>query len=216
VVALPASAHVRVKPDSTESGGYAGLTFRVPNESDKASTTKLVLTLPQDKPFSHVSVKPVPGWTAAVSEAPLPTPVTVKGTTLTKAARTITWTSDKDAGIAPGQYQEFSISAGPLPAPGALVLPVAQTYSDGKVVKWDQPSTAGAQEPEHPAPQFDVTPAASTAPAADSNDTVQADAVPTQEQPDLTARWLAGGALALAVVAVGMQFRGSRLRTRAA
>jgi hypothetical protein len=175
-----------------------------------------VLTLPQDKPFSHVSVKPVPGWTAAVSEAPLPTPVTIKGTTLTKAARTITWTADKDAAIGTGQYQEFSISAGPLPAPGTMVLPVSQTYSDGKVVKWDQPSTAGGEEPEHPAPQFDVTPASSSGDATASHNTVQADAVPTQDEPDLAARGLAGAALALAVVAVGLQVAGSRRRTKTA
>ena len=66
----PASAHVRVKPDTTAAGSYAGLTFRVPNESDTASTTRMVLTLPQDRPLGHVSVRPVPGWTATVTRPP--------------------------------------------------------------------------------------------------------------------------------------------------
>ena len=164
----PASAHVRVKPDATASGGYAGLTFRVPNESDTASTTRIVLTLPQDRPLANVSIRPVPGWTATVVQADLPTPVTSNGATLTKAPRTVTWTaSSPAAAVAPGQYQEFAISAGPLPTPGQLLLPVAQTYSDGTVVNWNQPQESGKQEPEHPAPQFVVTAAADPAqPAA--------------------------------------------------
>lgn len=46
VGAQPASAHVTVRADATAAGAYAGLTFRVPNESDSASTDKLVVTLP--------------------------------------------------------------------------------------------------------------------------------------------------------------------------
>jgi uncharacterized protein YcnI len=216
LTALPASAHVRVRPDSTASGGYAGLTFRVPNESDTASTTKLVLTLPQDKPFSHVSVKPVPGWTATVAEAALPSPVIVKGATMTKAVHTITWAADKGAAIAPGQYQEFSISAGPLPAPGALALPVAQIYSDGEVVRWDEPTTEGGEEPAHPAPQFEVAPADGSSHAAASGGHVMATVEPAPTEPDTAARALAGGALVVALLAAGAQLVGARRRARSA
>src|SRR5699024_10446028 len=121
---LPASAHVHVHPDSTASGSYAALTFRVPNESDDASTTKLVVTLPQDRPLASVSVRPIPGWSAEVTTKDLPEPVTANNLKLTEAPRTVTWTADStEAGIAPGEYQEFAISAGPLPEPGTLVLP---------------------------------------------------------------------------------------------
>ena len=209
----PASAHVRVKPDSTVSGSFAALTFRVPTESDTASTTKLVLTLPQDTPFAHVSVRPVPGWNAVVTEASLPTPVTANGTTLTKAARTVTWTADKGAAIGPGQYQEFAISVGPLPAPGTLVLPVAQTYSDGTVVGWDEPSQPGQAEPQHPAPQFDVTPK----PDPVSSQTALVDAAPaadvTATGPDPLARGLAAGALLVAHAGVGAQLWLARRRS---
>lgn len=216
--AIPASAHVRVKPDSTVAGSYAGLTFRVPNESDDASTTKVVLTLPQDQPFRHVSVRPLPGWAATVTEATLPTPVTLDGSTLTKAARTVTWTSTGDQAIAPGQYQEFAVSAGPLPTSGTVVLPVAQTYSDGEVVEWATPQAAGGPEPEHPAPQFDVTAAAdgantvaATTAGADVAAPVGADADPT----DPVARGLAGGALLVALLGVGAQVVARRRRVEA-
>ena len=99
--ALPAAAHVRVIPEATASGGYAAITFRVPNESDTASTTELVVTLPQDRPLATVSARPVPGWTAKVTTAQLPEVVTAKDLKLTEAPRTITWTADSTAaGIA--------------------------------------------------------------------------------------------------------------------
>ena len=160
LAAQAAQAHVRVQADSTQSGSFSQLTFRVPNEEDSAGTVTVQVTLPQDTPFLHVSTKPLPGWTATVTEQPLPAPVTVSGTTVTKAPRTVTWQAQAGTRIEPGQYQDFDISAGPLPAAGTVLLPATQTYSDGTVVAWDQPTPAGGPEPEHPAPALVVTAAA--------------------------------------------------------
>ena len=149
ITAQAAAAHVRVHADSTEAGSISQLTFRVPNESDTAGTVTVEVTLPQDTPLLYVSTKPLPGWTATVTEQPLPAPVTVEGTTLTKAPRTVTWQAQSGTRIDPGQYQHFDISAGPLPAAGTVALPAVQTYSDGTVVRWNQPTPAGGAEP-HP------------------------------------------------------------------
>jgi uncharacterized protein YcnI len=154
--AATASAHVRVTPDNPTSGGFSALTFRVPNESATAGTVKLTVTLPQDTPFLYVSTKPVPGWTAAATKAKLAKPVESYGTTLTEAVSEVTWTADKGVAIGPGEYQEFSLSVGPLPEPGTVLLPTAQTYSDGTVVAWDQPTPASGEEPEHPAPAIEI------------------------------------------------------------
>jgi uncharacterized protein YcnI len=200
---------VRVRADSTLTGSYAALTFRVPTESATASTTRLALTLPPDRPFGHVSVRPVPGWRVEVTQAALPHPVAVNGATITKAARTVTWTADTGSGIAPGQYQEFSISVGPLPSPGTLVLPVTQEYDDGKVVAWDQPEQRGEPEPERPAPQVDVVGAASSGDGGTTRHPVSA-ATPTDtasSAPDSLARVLAGGALLVALVVGAAQLR---------
>lgn len=153
---LPATAgaHVTLHTDSTASGSFSALTFRVPNESDAASTVKLEIQLPKDTPFLYVSTKPVAGWTVKTTEAPLPEPVESYGTTITKAVSTVVWTASNAAAVKPGEYQEFSISAGPLPKPGTIELPAVQTYSDGKVVKWNQPTPASGEEPEYPAPTF--------------------------------------------------------------
>lgn len=188
-----ASAHVPVTPASTAAGASTTLSFRVPNESASAATTAVTLTMPTKTPLIAVSARPVAGWTVSVTEAPLPTPAVVDGTTITSAPATITWTAtDLSAGIGQHQYQEFEISAGPLPAAGTeLVFPATQTYSDGTVVHWDQIQT-GATEPQYPAPAFTVTAAA--AGAGDG------DAAPSPS--DSTTRALAGSGVVLGVVAV--------------
>lgn len=193
--AASASAHVRVHPDSTTSGSFSELTFRVPTESATAGTVKVEVQLPQDTPFLSVSTRPLTGWTATTTEAALPKPVESEGATITKAVRTVTWTAVKGTQVAPEQYQEFAMSVGPLPAPGTVLLPATQTYSDGEVVTWDQPTPASGEEPEHPAPALVVTAAAASVPAA-------ADVVTTAGGSDPVARGL--GVVALVVAAAGL------------
>lgn len=54
-----ASAHVTVHPESYAKGATDGvLTFRVPNEEDTASTTKVQVFLPTDHPVLGVLVTP--------------------------------------------------------------------------------------------------------------------------------------------------------------
>jgi periplasmic copper chaperone A len=153
-----ALAHVTVSPTSTSEGGFSQLTFSVPNESETASTNKLEVTLPTDTPFTSVSVKPIDGWTAEVIETELPEPVEVNGATVTRAATSVVWTADEAHHIGPNQYQTFSISVGRLPAEGTTVLlPAAQSYTDGTVVNWSEPHAEGQEEPELPAPSIITT-----------------------------------------------------------
>ncbi len=212
LAAQAAQAHVRVQADSTQSGSFSQLTFRVPNEEDSAGTVTVQVTLPQDAPFLHVSTKPLPGWTATVTEQPLPAPVTVSGTTVTKAPRTVTWQAQAGTRIEPGQYQDFDISAGPLPAAGTVLLPAAQTYSDGTVVAWDQPTPAGGPEPEHPAPALVVTAAAVPTGGGTAVPAVAASASPSAaaDTSDPVARVLAGAALVVAVVGMVLAVRRRR------
>jgi uncharacterized protein YcnI len=198
-------AHVQVIPETTAVGSeITKLTFRVPNESDTAGTTALSISLPTKTPFAEVLAEPVEGWTVTVTEAKLPEPVTLDGTKLTEAPSTVTWTATKGHQVGPGQFQEFAVSAGPIPE-GAkeLSFPATQTYSDGTVVKWNQPQPAGADEPEHPVPSFTVTAAvvegatpAESAAASPAAALPQAnDAVAEVDSSDGTARALAAGGL---------------------
>jgi uncharacterized protein YcnI len=178
LTAASASAHVHVEPSSTEPGAFSVLTFRVPTESATAGTRKVEVTLPTDDPFPSVSPKALAGWTVTVTEAKLPKPVVDDdGATLTEAPHTVTWTAGPGSEVGPGQFQEFELQVGPLPASGTVVVPVVQTYSDGSVATWDEPTTAGGAEPEHPAPSFDVVAAAaataSSEPATTSDGTAR-------------------------------------------
>jgi periplasmic copper chaperone A len=204
--AISAAAHVHVFPDSTISGQEAQLTFRVPDESDTASTVKLVVTLPQDRPFTDLSTKPMPGWSAAVTRAPLPKAVNVGGATITTAPRTLTWTARPGNKIAPGEYQEFAIATDALPAAGQMVLPVAQFYSDGTVTRWTEPTVPGKAEPERPAPAFTVTAAAGTSTSATAAANTQASGktAPVATTTDSAARVLGGAALLVSLVAAGL------------
>jgi uncharacterized protein YcnI len=168
-LALPAAAHVTVNPKTAEPGGYGAFTVQVPNEEDGADTTKVQLYLPTDHPIASVSVQPTPGWTIDVTNGTLPKPIKTDDGEVTKAVTQITWSGGK---ITPGQFQQFAISLGPLPADTPkLYFKALQTYTDktGKtsVVRWiDMPS--GGAEPEHPAPSITLAKAAApqTAPAA--------------------------------------------------
>lgn len=154
-------AHVEVSPESAAAGSVARLAFSVPNERDDAATTKVELFLPADHPLATVDVEPVPGWTAAEEKTHLTTPVkTDDGDTVADAVTHITWSGGQ---IKPGEFQEFVISAGPLPSVGQLAFKALQTYSDGQVVRWIEEAAPGTSEPEHPAPVLKITAAGSAA-----------------------------------------------------
>ncbi|MBM7492807.1 uncharacterized protein YcnI [Micromonospora luteifusca] len=178
----PASAHVTVNPKEATQGGYARLAFRVPNESDTASTTKLEVTLPAEAPVGSVSTMPVPGWTVAMEKRKVDPPIEVHGSQLTEAVSKITWTATGDAAVKPGQFQEFPVSMGPLPQVDTMIFKILQTYSDGNISRWIEPPTPGAEEPEHPAPVLTLAPAA--APAGSAAPTAAGTAVASPDDDD--------------------------------
>ena len=140
---------------------------RVPNEQDKADTTKVDVQLPDG--FTDVSYEPVPGWSVKIGKQKLSTPVkNDEGQEITEQVKRITWSGGK---IAPGQFQDFPISVQiPRKAGSTLTFKAVQTYDNGDVVRWIGPPDAA-----EPAPQVKVTAAeghdsASTAPAGSSSD----------------------------------------------
>ncbi|MEV1331098.1 YcnI family protein [Micromonospora costi] len=167
--AAPASAHVTVNPKEATQGGYGRIAFRVPNESDTASTTKVEVVLPENAPVGSVSTMPVPGWTVAVEKRKVDPPIDVHGSQITEAVSKLTWTASANAGVKPGEFQEFPVSLGPLPQVDTMVFKTLQTYSDGNVSRWIEEPTPGGEEPEDPAPVLTLTaasPSASPAPVA--------------------------------------------------
>ncbi|MEU7917303.1 YcnI family protein [Micromonospora zamorensis] len=187
----PASAHVTVNPKEATQGGYARVAFRVPNESDTASTTKLEVVLPENAPVGSVSTMPVPGWTVATEKRKVDPPIEVHGSPITEAVSKITWTATGDAAVKPGQFQEFPVSMGPLPQVDSMVFKVLQTYSDGNISRWIDPPAPGAEEPENPAPVLTLTAAA--APGGSAAPSAAAVAAPDDDDDDEDGNGLAVG-----------------------
>jgi uncharacterized protein len=152
-----ASAHVTVTPSTATQGSFTVLTFRVPNEKADASTVGLTITMPAGEPLAFASVKPVPGWTSTTTKAAPTSKVEVEGISVDEVVTSVTWSGGE---VKPGEFQEFSISVGPLPDVDRLVFSAEQTYSDGSVVNWNEPTPASGEEPEHPAPTVTLTAAA--------------------------------------------------------
>lgn len=193
--AAPAWAHVHVDADNPTPGTTSVLTFRVPGESDTgALTTQLKVDLPN---VASARTEVMPGWTAKLDRD------TAAGT-----VRSVTWTAAPGVGISPEQFALFRLSV-KLPDAATAGFPTTQTYSDGSVVRWDQAPLPDGSEPEHPAPQLALT---GTPPeGAHTEHGTETPAAPSQPAPavaqpagaaDNSARWLAGGALIVAAVAV--------------
>jgi uncharacterized protein YcnI len=157
--ATSALAHVTVNPREATGGGYAKLAFRVPNERDNASTTKLEINFPAEHPFASVSVRPQAGWTYTVDKTKLATPIKSHDNEISEVVSKITWTG---GAIKPGEFNEFEVSVGPLPSDAdSITFKALQTYSDGEIVRWIEEATAGS-EPERPAPVLKLTKAAAS------------------------------------------------------
>jgi uncharacterized protein len=214
MMAAPAFAHVTVSPDSAAKGGFATLTFQVPNEMDNANTVKIDLKLPDDHPFSSVSVQPRSGWTYQTTQKNLPTPVTNDdGQQVTQYTSEITWSGGQ---IKPGEFDTFVISVGTLPDNvDSLTFPVIQSYDNGQDVSWIDPTVEGQPEPEHPAPVVHLTAAAndsgSTTTDASSNPAVTATVVKKETNNTLGIIALVVGVLGLIFGAVALaRSRGGR------
>jgi uncharacterized protein YcnI len=158
VVAMagPAAAHVTIDPGSAPKGSTTKFSFQVPNEKDNASTVGLEVTFPADHPIASLSVLEKAGWSFTIEKQPLPKPIKSPfGGEVTEAVSKITWTGGQ---IQPDAFDLFTVRAGPLPKNvSKLEFRASQTYSDGEVVQWIEPTVKGGDEPEHPAPVLKLT-----------------------------------------------------------
>ncbi|GLY21727.1 YcnI family protein [Micromonospora sp. NBRC 101691] len=199
-----ASAHVTVNPQEAAQGSYGRFAFRVPNESDTASTVKVEVVLPENAPVGSVSTMPVPGWTVTVEKRKVDPPVEVHGSQLSEVVSKLTWTAAAGGGVKPGEFQEFPVSMGPLPQTGQMVFKALQTYSDGNVQRWIEEPVPGGEEPESPAPVLALaatTPSA--APAAPDADDDETDEVSSDDTGLATGLGVAGLVAGLAGLGLG-------------
>jgi len=191
--ARPASAHITVTPGSVPAGSAAVLTLHVPNEEVHASTIKVDVQIPTIHPIARLLVEPVPGWSISVRTITLAKPITTDDGTFNQAVSEVIWSGGR---IRPGQFQDFTISADPMPTGiSQLAFKAIQTYSSGDIVRWIDLPQPGQPAPDHPAPMVALTTA--TAPAG----AIRASAPPAASGTDGFSRALALAGLLVALLA---------------
>ncbi len=149
-----AAAHISLHPNTIPAGAFATLDVRVPGEQEGAYVKKVDVLFPQG--FTGVDYENVAGWSTKVIETKLATPITEDGETIDTEVSQIVWTWTGPLGkVDNGEFINFPLSlAIPSNAAGkALEFRTVQTYSNGQIVHWIQPSLTA----EHPAPRINVT-----------------------------------------------------------
>jgi periplasmic copper chaperone A len=207
----PAAAHVTVSaPGAVRGGSDTVITFRVPTESDTASTTGLRVRLPTSTPLLGVLVRPVPGWTVKVIQAKLAHSVSTDDGPVTQAVSEIDWTAT-GGGTRPDGFQEFAVIVGQLPKTPTLTFKAIQHYSDNTDVSWVEVAGPGAAEPEHPAPTLDL--AAPSGPTVTTTATAPTTAAATMSMssPASTGPSGTGTTVAIALAGVGILLGGFAL-----
>jgi uncharacterized protein YcnI len=214
-----AAAHVGVSSTDATAGGFGKLTFRVPNESDTASTVALRISVPEESAMASLRVQPVPGWTVSTTTSELPTPLESHGEQVTSYVSVVEFRAVDGGGIRPGEFQEFALSGGPFPEGDQLSFPTVQTYDDGSESAWIEPTVEGQAEPEHPAPVLALAAtgtadaahgAAASSPTTTGTDTAAASTGHTEAGPGALALLVSIGALFTGLAGVVLGWRAGR------
>jgi uncharacterized protein YcnI len=195
---LAASAHVKITPNTAAAGDDIEVTFRVPNEEEKAGTVRVEIDLPTKTPFADAEYQPVAGWSARIVEAKLPKPIRNDGVEVTQAPVKIIYTAKPGVEIKAGQFQEFPVALDLTPNTGSVEFPTIQTYSNGDVVKWNEPTPADGDEPDNPAPTLYIN----DPPPTDTESGVTIAATDDAASTASTALILGTAGLALGVIAL--------------
>ena len=212
-----ASAHVTVKPDSTDAGAYSVLTFAASHGCEGSPTTSFTINIPE----SIADAKPTiyPGWDVKKIEEKLAEPLTTEdGSTITKHIGKIVYTAKTP--LEDGYRMAFEIQVkNPDKAGETLAFPTLQTCEKGET-DWSQMPAEG-QDPhalEAPAPSYTLTAAseeghhqaASTA-TASAVTAGSAQAVPASDnQASQVPGYLGLGAGVLGLVAGGIALSRTR------
>ncbi len=156
VLLLPAvaQAHISLHPNTIPAGAFATIDVRVPGEEEGAYIKKVDVQFPPG--FIGADYENVAGWSAKVVESKLAKPIQTDDGPIDSEVSQIIWTWTGPLGkVDNGQFIDFPLSlAIPEDAAGkALEFRTVQTYSNGQVVHWIEPSL----EAEHPSPRINIT-----------------------------------------------------------
>ncbi len=126
IAASTAAAHARISPPVSLSKELQLYSLAVPTEKENASTTKVVLTVPQG--FSIDSFVPSPGWHRVLQQT---------GSGESAVIQKVTWTGGS---VPTGEDSLFQFLGEPA-SNGTYDFTIQQTYSDGSIVTWSGPES---------------------------------------------------------------------------
>ena len=132
VLAGSASAHAIMSPAVVQAKVLQQFTLSVPTEKEGATTTKIVLIVPNG--FAVDSYEAEPGWKRTVSAT---------GTGDNAVVNTITWTGGK---VPTEEDSVFRVNADATSAK-TFSFEVKQYYSDGTIVDWSGPESSDTPAP---------------------------------------------------------------------
>jgi len=135
--AASAFAHAHISPPVALAKTGQLFSLDVPTEKEGATTTKVVLTLPQG--FSVDSFVDAPGWKRQVQST---------GSGEDAVIQRVTWTG----GSVPTDEISHFAFLGSADSDKTYTFGVEQTYSDGSIVNWNGPESSDA-----PAPTLEAT-----------------------------------------------------------
>ncbi|HEY2655561.1 MAG TPA: YcnI family protein, partial [Solirubrobacteraceae bacterium] len=154
VAPAAAQAHISVHPNTVPAGAFATLDVRMPGEQEGAHVTKLDLLLPSG--FTSVDYQNVPGWNVSEVQTKLTKPIQTDNGPVNQEVSQIIWTWTGPLGrVDNGQFIDFPLSVA-IPGDAAgktLKFKAVQSYSNGQVVRWIEPSL----DDPNPAPTINVT-----------------------------------------------------------
>jgi uncharacterized protein YcnI len=149
-----AEAHVSLHPNTIPAGAFATLNVRVPGEQEGAHVTKVDVLFPPG--FTSVTYENVAGWSVKVLNQKVSPPIQTDEGPVSEQISQVIWSWTGPLGMVNNnQFVQFPLSTaipGKL-AGQALQFKTLQSYSNGQVVHWIDPSLSA----EHPAPRINVT-----------------------------------------------------------
>jgi uncharacterized protein YcnI len=131
-LAALASAHARVSPAVSMTGKLQLYSLAVPTEKSNVTTSKVVLSVPAG--FSIDSFVAAPGWRRSERQS---------GSGDSALVTQVTWTGGRTP---TGEDSLFQFLAQPASST-TYTFQVQQTYSDGSIVDWTGPESAGSPAP---------------------------------------------------------------------
>lgn len=146
-----ADAHVGPNVSEVAAGSYTDVLMGVPHGCEGSPTTKIEIQVPEA--LTDVTPIVVPGWTGTVTTEKLAKPITLEdGDEITERDAVVTWTAQPGNELADHWKLSFGLSFQVPDTPGkSLEFKTIQTCTEGSA-EWIEPTPAGGEEPEHPAP----------------------------------------------------------------